>query len=235
MVLINSLDNINFHKEKNNNINEICNKIKTEGYFVYKNFNTNIQDIDKEFENIINDKKNNFDKNTGKNRCLRTNLNNNYINENIFPNICRLFNNKFIIKICNEFNITFSNDKKDLFIHKDYECLNTNNTYPHFDIDRKLKFYFCLNDMNSNNGCFKVFSNSIKMVENIRNKIGKNKNVFNKNHSNYNGIHIDINELTFLEAEKGDLIIFDTNCIHAGGDKFNDGKFRKVIRLHLIL
>ena len=133
------------------------------------------------------------------------------------------------------FNINFFNDKKDIFIHKDYESLSTNNTYPHFDVERKLKFYICLNKMNLSNGCFKVLPNSIKMVENIRNTIGKRKNIFNEGHNNFNGISLGIEKLVPLEADAGDLIIFDTNCIHAGGDKFDDGKFRKVIRLHLIL
>jgi uncharacterized protein YlbG (UPF0298 family) len=66
-----------------NNIDEICDKIKTQGYFVCKNYVSNIEKIDNKFENIINDETNNFDKNTGKNKCLRSNLNNNYININI--------------------------------------------------------------------------------------------------------------------------------------------------------
>ena len=127
-------------------------------------------------------------------------------------------------------------DKKDNFIHKDYECLNTNNNYPHFDYDRKLKFYLCVNDMDSTNGCFKVLPNELEMVNKMRNNGNRRNNIFNKNHKFYNGIrHIEINELTPLQAKSGDLIIFDTNCIHAGGDKFENGKFRKVIRLHLNL
>ncbi len=221
----------------NNNIdiNEICEKIKTQGYFVYKNYVSNIEKLDNEFENIMNNETNSFDKNTGKNKCLRSNLNNNYININNFPNICKVFNDDFIIRICEMFNINFFNDKKDIFIHKDYESLSTNNTYPHFDVDRKLKFYICLNNMNLSNGCFKVLPNSIKMVENIRNTIGKRKNIFNEGHNNFNGISLGIEKLVPLEADAGDLIIFDTNCIHAGGDKFDDGKFRKVIRLHFVL
>ena len=67
-----------------NNIDEICDKIKTQGYFVCKNYVSNIEKIDNEFENIINNEINNFDKNTGKNKCLRTNLDNNYLNKNNF-------------------------------------------------------------------------------------------------------------------------------------------------------
>ena len=134
------------------------------------------------------------------------------------------------------FNINFFNDKKDIFIHKDYECLNTNNTYPHFDYDRKLKFYLCVSDMDITNGCFKVLPNKLDMVNEIRNSGNRRNNIFNENHKLYTGMkHIEISELTPLEAQAGDLIIFDTNCIHAGGDKFEDDKFRKVIRLHLNL
>ena len=41
--------------------------------------------------------------------------------------------------------------------------------------------------------------------------------------------HIDISELTPLEAKAGDLIIFDTNCIHAGGDKFEMVNLEKLL------
>ena len=219
-----------------NNIDEICDKIKTQGYFVCKNYVSNIKKIDEEFEDIINNKQNNFDKNSGKNICLRTHLNNNYLNNNIFPNICNIFNNEFIIRICKKFGIDFLKDQKDTFIHKDYECLNTNNTYPHFDYDRKLKFYLCISDMDTTNGCFKVLPNKLDIVNEIRNRRNRRNNIFNKNHDLYTGTqHIEISELTPLEAEAGDLIIFDTNCIHAGGDMFKEGKYRKVIRLHLVL
>lgn len=217
----------------NNNIDEICDKIKTQGYFVCKNYVSNIEKLDNEFENIINNESNSFDKNTEKNKCLRTNLNNNYLNKSNFPEIYENLFNISTMKICKIFGIDFVKDKKDIFIHKDYECLNTNNVYPHFDYDRKLKFYLCVNDMDITNGCFKVLPNSVNMVSEIRNNGNRRNNIFNKNHKLYTGTqHIEISELTPLEAKAGDLIIFDTNCIHAGGDKFEDNKYRKVIRLH---
>ena len=46
---------------------DVYNKVTTNGFFVYENFTTNILNIDREFEKIINDN-NNFDNNTGKNR-----------------------------------------------------------------------------------------------------------------------------------------------------------------------
>lgn len=220
----------------NNNIDEICDKIKTQGYFVCKNYISNVEKIDNEFENIINNETNNFDKNTGKNKCLRTNLGDNYLNKNNFPEIYKNLFNISTMKICKNFGIDFVKDKKDTFIHKDYESLNSNNTYPHFDYDRKLKFYLCVSDMDITNGCFKVLPNKLDMVNEIRNSGNMRNNIFNENHQLYTGTqHIEISELTPLEAKAGDLIIFDTNCIHAGGDKFEDGKFRKVIRLHFVL
>jgi hypothetical protein len=216
------------------NINKITEQVRTCGVCVIKNFTNKINIINEEFEKIINDKTINFDKNTGKNKCLRTNLNGNYLNKITFPLIVNLFNLKIIKDVCKSFNINFNTDQKDVFIHKDYECNNTNNVYPHFDNDRKLKFYLCVNDMDTTNGCFKVLPNKLDMVNEIRKNRNKRNNIFNKNHKLYTGTqHIEINELTPLEAKAGDLIIFDTNCIHAGGDKFEDGKLRKVIRLHL--
>ena len=88
--------------------------------------------------------------------------------------------------------------------------------------------------MDTTNGCFKVLPNKLDIVNEIRKNGNRRKNIFNKNHELYTGTqHIEVNELIPLNAKAGDLIIFDTNCIHAGGDKFEDGKFRKVIRLHL--
>lgn len=218
------------------NIDTICNKIQNQGYFIYKNYSSNIKRLDYEFESIINNKSNIFDQNTGKNVCLRTKLNNKYLNKLIFPNIYNAFHNEFIIQICKKLGIDFLKDPKDVFIHKDYETLNTNNNYPHFDYDRKLKFYLCVNDMDKTNGCFKVLPNKLDIVNQIRDSGNKRNNIFNEKHKLYTGTHhIEISELTPLRAKAGDLIIFDTNCIHAGGDKFEGGKFRKVIRLHLNL
>ena len=216
----------------NNNIDNICDKIKTKGYYIFNNYITNIQEIENEFDIIINDTNNLFDLNTGKNKCLRTNLNGNYLNYKNFPYIYNYLNTQFIINICKQFNINFNIDNKDTFIHQDYESLNTNNTYPHVDFNRKLKFYLCISDMDSTNGCFKVYPNKLDIVLQLRNK---RNNIFNKNHKLFTGTHIEINEMTPLIAKAGDLIIFDTNCIHAGGDNFESDKYRKVIRLHMCL
>ena len=144
--------------------------------------------------------------------------------------IASYFFNKWQKKSISKFGINFMKDKKNVFIHKDYECLNTNNTYPHFDYARHLKFYLCINDMDTTNGCFKVLPNKLDMVAKLRNTGNRRNNIFNKEHNLYTGTHIEISELTPLEAKAGDLIIFDTNCIHAGGDKFEDGKFFTKIR-----
>jgi len=219
-----------------NDIDIIYEQINTQGYYIFNNYISNIEEIENEFNIIINDQNNLFDLNTGKNKCLRTNLNSNYLNVKNFPNICNNFNTQFIINICKKFNINFNSDRdnKTTFIHQDYESLDTNNTYPHFDFDRKLKFYLCVSDVDTTNGCFKVFPNKLDMVLQLRNN-SKRNNIFNKYHKLFNGIHIEINEMKPLIAKAGDLIIFDTNCIHAGGDHFELNKCRKIIRLHMCI
>lgn len=75
------------------------------------------------------------------------------------------------------------------------------NVYPHFDYHKKLKFYLCVNDMDTTNGCFKVLLNKLDMVNDIRNKNRRN-NIFNENHKLYTKTqHIEINELTPLKAK----------------------------------
>ena len=49
----------------------------------------------------------------------------------------------------------------------------------------------------------------------------------------YNGTEIKKDKLIPIISNPGDLIIFDTNCIHCGGDNFKNNKYRKVIRLHI--
>ena len=61
----------------------------------------------------------------------------------------------------------------------------------------------------------------------------RRNNIFTPDHKFYNGTEIKMEELIPIECQGGDLIIFDTNCIHAGGDSFEEGKYRKVIRLHI--
>jgi len=88
-----------------NDIDIIYKQINTQGYYICNNYISNIEQIENEFNIIINDQNNLFDLNTGKNKCLRTNLNGNYLNVKNFPNICNNFNTQFIINICKNFNI----------------------------------------------------------------------------------------------------------------------------------
>ena len=215
-----------------NTTKDIIEKVKNKGICVVKNFvnKDELKEIETEFDSILNKYKSSLDNNTEPNKCLRTNINTQIINQNNNTNIYYLFTSKFIKKISN--NILGSYKYDNIFAHQDFCNLNTNNTYPHFDYDRKLKFYICVNDMNISNGCFKALPGKMSLVEEKR-KINRRNNIFTLGHKLYNGTEIKLEELIPIECNKGDLIIFDTNCIHAGGDKFENGKYRKVLRLHL--
>jgi ectoine hydroxylase-related dioxygenase (phytanoyl-CoA dioxygenase family) len=215
-----------------NDTENIVKYIKEKGICVIKNFITidKISNYEQEFDHILISNKNKCDSNYGNNICLRTNVNTDILNSNKYPLINNIFTSNYIKSISNRIlkNIKYDN----VFIHHDVESVNSNNTYPHFDYDRKLKFYICLNEMNTTNGCFKALPEKQKLVRKKR-SINRRKNIFTKGHNLYNSTNIEMNELIPIVAEAGDLIIFDTNCIHAGGDNFEEGKFRKVIRLHL--
>ena len=214
------------------NYKEVIEKIKINGVCIVKNYidNQKLNRIEKEFDDILDKYKIYLDDNYEPNRCLRTNLNTEIINQNNNYNIYSLFANQFVLNIANNILGNFKSD--NIFIHHDYKNINSNNTHPHFDYDRKLKFYLCVNDMNKTNGCFKVLPKKMDLVEEKR-KINRRNNIFTPDHKFYNGTEIKIEELIPLECKGGDLIIFDTNCIHAGGDSFEEEKYRKVIRLHL--
>jgi hypothetical protein len=167
-----------------------------------------------------------FDKMTKREPILKVNL------EEIrkYPKTYSLFTSDFVKEISSGVWGKWEYDK--VFIHHDKKIATTNNVFPHFDFDRKLKFYICVNDMNLENGCFKICPERSDLVEGLRKK-DRSKNVFSPDHSNFCGIEIKREEMTPLIANAGDLIIFDTNLIHCGGDNFEDGKSRKVIRLHI--
>jgi len=215
-----------------NNENDIVNKIKNQGICVIKNYvnREKLNNIEQEFDTILDIYKNHLDPNYEPNRNLRTNINTDVINKTNNTNIYLLYTNELIVNISKKILGNFKYDS--VFIHHDFKNIRTNNTYPHFDYARKLKFYLCVNDMNITNGCFKAFPNKMKLVEEKR-KINRRNNIFTPGHKLYNGTEIKLKELTPIECDAGDLIIFDTNCIHAGGDNFEEGKYRKVIRLHL--
>jgi|UniRef100_A0A6C0C0H4 ectoine hydroxylase-related dioxygenase (phytanoyl-CoA dioxygenase family) len=217
-----------------NTTTDIIEKIKSKGICIVENFvnKDKLKDIETEFDSILKNYKSSLDTNTEPNKCLRIfpNMFTKIVNQNNNTNIFSLFKSKFIKNISN--NILGNYKYDNIFIHQDFTNLNTNNTYPHFDYDRKLKFYICVNDMNISNGCFKAFPGQLSLV-NEKRKINRRNNIFTPDHKFYNGTEIKIEELIPIECKGGDLIIFDTNCIHAGGDKFENGKYRKVIRFHL--
>jgi len=216
----------------NKNETEVIKKIKSQGVCVIKNYvgKKKLNDIEQEFDSILDIYKKRLDPNYELNRNLRTNIHTDVINKTNNANIYLLYTSAFIVNIAKNILGNFKSD--NIFIHHDYKNVNSNNTYPHFDYDRKLKFYLCVNDMNKTNGCFKVLPNKMNLVEEKR-KINRRNNIFTPDHTFYNGTEIKIEELIPIECQGGDLIIFDTNCIHAGGDSFEEGKYRKVIRLHL--
>jgi ectoine hydroxylase-related dioxygenase (phytanoyl-CoA dioxygenase family) len=216
----------------NKNIVDVTNRIKTDGICVVKNYidSDTLALIEKEFDNILNNNYN-YDKNLGKNKCLRTNMNTSIINNKLNYNIFNIFNSNFIHNTTTTIlGKKWTYDK--IFIHQDFENVDTNNTYPHFDHNRKLKFYICVNDMGRDNGCFKTLPGSLQLTKDKR-KINPRMNIFTPGHRLYNGTEIKIEDLISVECNGGDLIVFDTNCIHAGGNAFKEGQYRKVIRLHI--
>jgi len=211
---------------------EIIEKIKTKGICIFKNYvgKEKLNDIEQEFDNILDIYKNRLDPNYEPNRNLRTNVDTDVINQTNNANIYLLYTSAFIVNISKNILGNFKSD--NIFIHHDLQNVLSNNTYPHFDYNRKLKFYLCVNDMNKSNGCFKALPSKMKLVD-AKRKINRRNNIFTPGHRLYNGTEIKIEELIPIECKGGDLIIFDTNCIHAGGVQFENGKYRKVIRLHL--
>ena len=213
--------------EETRDVDKISNRIKKDGVCIIKNYiySEDLSQVEKEFEDILSSNTHRLDK-SDKNKCLREKIK----NLSKYKTIHKYLVNTFVKEISDK---TWDIWNYDLvFIHKDVQNESTNNVNPHFDFDRKLKFYLCLNDMGLENGCFKILPGKSHLVTEKR-KINRRKNIFTPGHNLYNGTEIKMEEMIPVIANGGDLVIFDTNCIHCGGDRFVDGKDRKVIRLHL--
>ena len=164
---------------------------------------------------------------------MRTFLDSKILNNENYPLINNLFDKNYINSINSLVLSKWDNENRSVFIHEDYQNINTNNTFPHFDKSRCFKFYICLNDMNNTNGCFKIVPNSLEKTKILRKK-SVDKNVCKRGHLYYSGEDIEIESMLNVECKAGDMIIFDTNCIHAGGSRFENNKYRRVIRLHVL-
>jgi hypothetical protein len=101
-----------------------------------------------------------------------------------YPVINSLFDKKYINSINSLVLSKWDNRNRPVFIHEDYQNMSTNNTYPHFDKQRCLKYYICLNNMNKNNGAFKIVPLSLSVSAEMRKKSTDN-NVFKKGHKYY--------------------------------------------------
>jgi ectoine hydroxylase-related dioxygenase (phytanoyl-CoA dioxygenase family) len=183
------------------------------------------EDVESEFNKILR----NCGSSNSSNKVLRTTLG----KLKSYKKLYSLFTNENINVIAKKLTGGVSYAQEHIFIHHDYENKQTNNTFPHYDFTRQLKFYLCVNDINENNGCFKILPNSLSL-SNEKRIISKRKNVFNPNHELYNGTIVNTKDMLNITANKGDLIIFDTNVIHCGGDCFKNGLDRKIIRLHIL-
>lgn len=209
--------------------------ILKEGFYIIKNYvkENDIHILENEVDMILDVNKEHLDKSV-LNRNIRTNLNTNICNPTNSPLLHKYLNSTYIQEIASKFYNYFniSNYKKDgLFIHHDVQNEKTNNVYPHYDFIRRLKFYICVTDMTETSGCFHILKDSLNLSKKQR-AVNARNNVFFKGHRLYSGTHIDLDKMTPVTAKAGDLIIFDTNCIHMGGNNFSNGRFRKVARLH---
>lgn len=178
-----------------------------------------------EFNKILTDNKSNLDKSIN-NRCYRASMS----DLTSYKMTNKVFKSDYINDLAKNLIGDFQYD--GLFIHEDFQNEHTNNVYPHFDCDRKLKFYLCINDLGLDNGCFKALPNSREISQNKRQNSCR-LNHFDPNGKFFNGTIIEKDKLTPIICKAGTMIIFDTNTIHCGGDNFKDNKYRQVMRLHL--
>lgn len=211
-------------KASRDNALEIFNKY---GICIIEDYvnNEELKILLEEFNRILTDNKSKLDKSIN-NRCYRASMSDllNYKMTN------KIFKSDYINILSKNLIGDFQYER--LFVHEDFKNEGTNNVYPHFDYDRKLKFYLCINDLGLDNGCFKILPNSRTISQNKR-QSNCRLNQFDTRGKFFNGTIIEKDELIPIICKAGTMIIFDTNTIHCGGDNFKENEYRQVMRLHL--
>ena len=159
-------------------------------------------------------------------------------NYHLFPAIKALSKTSLLSNIVTQFfrywldnnnieNIRYFNKVE---IEHNYKMGPSNNSIWHFDRIPAIKFQIYLNDVSNNNGSFKLQPGShIKTRRYALNELRNDPNPLRLR----NYLKCDIENSNFdvisVEAPKGSLIIFDTMCLHLGGNL--KAGFRKTVRL----
>lgn len=107
------------------------------------------------------------------------------------------------------------------------------NGWLHFDRNHCFKYFIYLTDITQDSGAFSCSPGSISKGKELRENAWKAKNYNNVK----NRVELDYPDLLEqypsipVEAKRGTLIVFDTDCFHKGGE-VKEGNERLVIRLH---
>lgn len=136
-----------------------------------------------------------------------------YLKKDFFKSIVKIYLNDTIVP------------NKTFFCVKDIKGIKHLAQDMHFDVQRTLKFFFYLNDVNELNGAFKCVPGSHKYVRKYREKKRDRINYDNRDLTRISKFN---NNAISLNGNAGDLIIFDTDVLHAAG-KVTEGE-RRVLR-----
>ncbi len=144
-----------------------------------------------------------------------------------FKNIVQIFKNHF-------------NLKEKITLRKLRIERNTNKSYnseklpyiPHIDFNRCLKFMIYFNDIDQNNGCIHISHVNPNLYEEKRLKLKPNKD----SNKTYNNHITDLKKESYLPmtGKAGDIIFFDTNQPHYGGNFLSKSDQRFILRIDFV-
>lgn len=142
---------------------------------------------------------------------------------NLIPKTYNYFNSKFFKDIMNEYLDKPNDFLLQIFMTHEFRTLPkeqwSRNLHLHFDPYRALKFMVYLTDVTKETGAFRYIpaTQSVGKVLRERNSLEDNlrSNTYTlEAHPDHTSL---VNEVVYIEGKAGTLLIFDTDCIHAGG------------------
>ena len=212
-------------------IDAVVNDLKNSGFFIIHEVFDDVtcQNFKQQFDECFNyerDVYSEVDEHDGA-VCLRLKPLWRFKNQKKFPHFLKFFNSSIFKSITERF---FNNSKIDymseIFIHRTSQTIDPLSKELHWDRHQTLKFWLYVNDVNKNSGAMRIIPGSAAKNRIIRKNAGDRTKIIGglENLSN-------TGEATYLEAKKGSIMIFNTDCSH-GASPVAAGHRREIVRGH---
>lgn len=167
----------------------------------------------------------------------------NYAN---FPKLLQLMQSPYLINMTQDYFSSPTNYAMQVFMSHEYNVVDENskinirsNSHLHWDPYHSLKFFLYLTDVDESNGATHFVPKSRKLGKlyreekmNLRSTSGLEGGVPNRLQDYEEDPIYTEKDAMPVKAKAGDLLVFDTDALHYGGDILEAGLERKLIIIH---